>query len=151
MTTIACNRQEMAGDRWFDLDGVGFRAPKLWVHNGSIWSSAGNSGDFLAFQRWVLGVDKERPVTDRDSFCVLRLDASGIWYYDYSCEPVLMSDDHFAIGSGQLAALVLMDHGLSPHDAIVKIAQRDSCTRGPVDVVTLASIQKPKRRARKVA
>ena len=133
MTTIACNRQEMAADRWFDLDGLGFRSSKLWVHNNAIWSSAGNSGDWLAFQRWILGVDKERPVADRASFCVLRLDASGICYYDYSW------------------ALVLMDHGLSPHDAIVKIAQRDSCTRGPVDVVTLASIQKPKRRARKVA
>lgn len=151
MTTVACTLTEMAADSWFDLDGAGFRAPKLWVHAGGIWSSAGNSGDWFAFQRWLLGVDKDRPVVDKDSFCALRLDESGIWYYDYSCDPVLMREDRFAIGSGQLGALVLMDAGYPPASAVERVARFDSGTRGPVDVVTLASIAPAKRKTRKVA
>lgn len=146
MTTIAANRECMAADRHFSLDGPSFNSRKLWVHDGSIWSSAGHSGDWFAFQRFVLGIEKDRPVMDREgTFCCLRLSKEGLHYYDYSCVPVHLDDDMFAIGSGQLAALCLMSTGMSPASAIEVVGKFDEGTKGPVDCIWLKDIPQTKK------
>lgn len=150
MTTVAANRECMAADRHYSLDGPSFKATKLWIHDGSIWSSAGGNADWLVFQRYVLGVDKERPIIkDEDGFCVLRLSKDGMYYYDWSCLPTKIDDQCFAIGAGQLAALCLMDVGLSPKEAVTRVCARDDNTKGPVDCVFLAEVaafKKPRTR-----
>lgn len=128
----------MVADRKFSLDGSpAFHAPKIWRHKGDLYSSAGKSGDWMLFQRWIIGEVKDRPVCDEDTFSVLRLSKDGLWYYDYSCYPVRMDETYFAIGAGDTAAMCLMDQGLSPAQAIEAIKRRSDSTGGTVDVVYL--------------
>lgn len=149
MTTIAANHLCMAADRHYSLEGCSFKAPKLWVHEGSIWSSAGYNADWIAFQRYIIGLDKERPtLKGDDEFSVLRLSADGLFYYDWSCHPTRIDNEHFAIGNGQLAAICLMSVGVSPKDAVSLICEHDDGTKGPVDCIFLTDIVKPARAKR---
>jgi len=153
VTTVAANRECMAADRLYSIEDGSFMAPKLWVHEGSIYSSSGNSADFLLFQRYVMGIDKDRPIIkDEDSFSVLRLSTDGIWYYDYACLGVRIDDDYFAIGGGKLAALCLMSTGMHPVDAVRTVAKHHDGTKGRVDCINLADLPPPTKgrtRARK--
>lgn len=137
MTTIAVNHECMAADRHYSVDGVGFSAPKLWVNDGSVWGSAGKSGDWNLFQRFILGQAKDPPVLDEETFAAIRLSPEGIFYYDYSSYPVRMNDRFFAIGSGQLAAITLMNEGYSPRSSVEAIAKVAETTREPVDCISL--------------
>ncbi len=138
MTTIACNRVCMAAERHFSLDGTFFYAPKLWRSKGAIYSSCGNQPDWLLFKRWLM---KRRrgafPPVDKDTFSVLKLDKKGIWFIDESGEGTLMDNDYFALGSGQLGALVALGLGCDPAQAVTETIRHSEGSGGPVDVMTL--------------
>ena len=131
MTTIACNRHEMAADTRVTWEGVGtdvYTARKLYVGRNAIYGVTGDdcSGAIRAIE-WLKGdrnpEQKPLPPEYEHSWDwkIIELSADGIAIYNELLEREVTDEDVLAVGSGRKVALYCMKHAsprLSPAEAV---------------------------------
>lgn len=129
MTTIVCNREEMAGDTLIVSDTKA-TATKVFKHKGSCIGVAGSYIECLEFVRWWKGGAKGEPpeVSEVDAL-VLTKDGRILMFNQHHAFFEL-EDPYAAIGSGGAAALGAMHAGATPSQAIKIAGEIDPCTGG---------------------
>lgn len=133
MTTIACNRDEMAGDTLLHADTVS-HATKVFRHKGACVGVSGEYVSCIEFVRWwKSGAEGEPPDMQEVDALVLTKDGRILCYNHHHA--FFKVDDKFtAIGSGAAAALGAMHMGATPKEAIKVASKVDSYTGGKVTI-----------------
>jgi hypothetical protein len=113
MTTIACNRREMACDSRQSGDELYFRVSDKVVRiNGHLVGCCGDVDQIFKFIAWYREDAPANPPKLADTFGAVTLSPAGhIHYYGGCGYPTLIGEPFFAIGSGALAALAAMTCG----------------------------------------
>lgn len=138
MTTIACDRSDMAADGRVTSNGETFPGTKIYRVNGVLYGSAGLYAASVRFIEWAQRGEKGRlPRLARD-FSALKLTKDGI-YVITDDDPTWMrcNSDHFAIGSGKDLALGAMEMGASPLEAVCIAMKWDTLSGGEPAVLSL--------------
>lgn len=129
MTTIVCNRDEMAGDTLICSDTKA-TATKVFRHKGNCIGVAGSYIDCLEFVRWwKSGAKDEPPETQEVDALVLTKDGRILMFNQHHMFFEL-EDEFAAIGSGGAAALGAMHAGATPRQAIQIAGLVDPATGG---------------------
>lgn len=130
MTTVVCNRTEMASDS--QLTGAHkASAKKVWKHKGACVGIAGEYVACVQFVKWLMGKSEDAPEMEDVDAMVLTRDGR-ILHYNGSIEPFEIDDEFGAIGSGSQAAIAAMYMGASPDKAIEVASLVDPGTGGKV-------------------
>lgn len=146
MTTIACNRKEIAGDSLVSLDGVGsdeFLSKKLYRIGKSIFGETGeNCNDVGIAIEWLRSGRKPRNrpriAGGGADFLLLELSPEGIFVWNTSLTRDPLLEMFAAVGSGRKVALYCMKHlGMTPEKAVQEAAKVDRYTKSPVYVERL--------------
>jgi hypothetical protein len=138
MTTIACNRSEMAADGRVTDDGDTFPALKIHKINGAIYGAAGLLAASARFIEWATKGEKGKPRLAKD-FTGMKLTPEGIFVIS-GADPTWMRCDsgYFAIGSGKLVALGAMAFGATPLQAVQEAMRWDIYSGGEPTVLSLS-------------
>lgn len=132
MTTIAVNRYCMAADTQVDDEGIISHTIKLFrsYHDEGydIIGFAGTLCEGLQFVEWYgeKSPDEDCGLSD-DTSAVVLTSHGEIFTYE-SIYPMIITDPHYAIGSGAAIALAAMDCGHTPEEAIKIASKRDAYT-----------------------
>jgi hypothetical protein len=134
MTTIACNREEMACDSRSSYDGGEFFTcdDKIERIGDSLVGCAGKFSSIFKFLAWFRNQSAERPEMDDEDFTAVVLNRKGIWIYDGTTYPSRVAQTSFAIGSGSQGAFAAMLCGKSPSEAVAIAIKCDKHSGGPV-------------------
>ncbi len=144
MTTVAANFESMAADTRVTCEnGSHYPAAKIFRVGESLFGTAGHGDMCLVMVEWLRGTRNKSVLYklwgdyDRDEISLLELNPRGLFLWTgWGCpEPILLK--HFAIGSGQQAALKGLDKGESPHDAVKGASDYDIYTHAPIQVEML--------------
>lgn len=146
MTTVACNRQEIAADSCFTFDYVGsgvFKTEKLYRVGKSIFSEAGEGGTTTKIIQWIKDGQKRGngkvPIFTKEEQgqgFVIELNKDGIFIWDHGLFPYPVLDDFIAIGSGRMVALYAMKElKMTPEQAVREACKVDDATREPIHVM----------------
>lgn len=138
MTTVAADRAQIAADSKTTSGETWFHATKLYRIGNAVVGVSGDSTAIEKFLTWYRGGRKRKrqpEFKDSESFSALILTRAGLYHVDESMGVDLIKDDYFAIGSGAACALVAMDLGLSPRDAVLAASRRDQHTGGEIEVM----------------
>lgn len=140
MTTIAASKRYgmMAGDTKITDDGggIGFHSRKIWVVKGDFVGVSGDAVDIPQFRKWYQNNDFN--VHINKEFNGLVLTKSGrIYFYDNVLEPILVTGECYAIGSGAQIAMYIMKKGGSPKDAVKAASEIDPNTGGRINTLSL--------------
>lgn len=122
MTTIACDRNLMAGDTLLVSD-VKANATKVFKHRGAVVGVAGGYAHCMEFVKWWKDGAKGDPPDMEEVDAIVLTKDGRILCFNHHHAFFEISDDFTAIGSGAAAALGAMHAGASPRTAI-KIASR---------------------------
>jgi hypothetical protein len=145
MTTIACNRSQMAGDSLLTCTDIGtgaYLSTKVRRIGKSIFGECGENCEEsgLAWE-WLQSKRKPdaRPEFQEDAdFYFLELSPSGIFVWNFSLTRETVLEDNMAVGSGRKVALYCMRYlGMTPAEAVTEAAKVDHHTRAPVVVMDL--------------
>lgn len=140
MTTIAANRQCMAGDRRVTLGEVRYNTKKIKRIGDMIVGGAGSGTAIIKFFRWVeagCDLDDTPRLAKDEEFDAIILTATGLEFWNQDFSPDAMEDDAFAIGTGNQAAMAAMICGCDPGQAVEVAAEVNNNTGGVVDVLWL--------------
>lgn len=129
MTTIACNKKMMAADTQVDESGLITHARKVFEVNGDLIGFAGLLSEGLRFVEWYQ--DKDDDITLDETSALVLTKEGRIFSYETHI-PMEILEDYSAIGSGAQAALVSMDQGHTPSEAIKIASKRDAYTGSEV-------------------
>lgn len=138
MTTIACNREVIAGDSLVTCEELtNYKARKLFRLGGSIFGVSGDNKAIAKFILWQQSTDKtERPhFKHYDDLAVIELRSDGIYLWDTDLFPEKIEDEqgNYAVGSGHILALYCMrELGHSPERAIAEVCKIDTLCSPPV-------------------
>ena len=136
MTTVVATKFMMAADTKTVCGESWFHTSKLVRIGRNVVGVAGDSTAIEKFLAWYRKPRSKRPeFKDSESFSALVLTPGGLYHVDESLSMDMVHDDYFAVGSGAIAALVAMDCGLSPVDAIEAAARRDINTGGRIETM----------------
>jgi hypothetical protein len=140
MTTIAANREMLAGDRKVTHGSDShYYAKKIFVVGKDIVGMAGMSKYCSAFLAWYKNPERETkkyPKINEDHFDALILTFDGrLLLYAADEHPDDLDNDYYAIGTGCHAAMAFMSIGLSPEEAVQRTREIDNSTGGRVDVL----------------
>lgn len=137
MTTVACNRREMAADSLAVSSNRKFRTRKLYRVRSALLAVAGLMDNALMFVHWYdLGANLDNRPHGFDGSALV-LGDNGIFRYEGNCYPIPVIDEFAAIGSGGDIALAAMRLGKSPAEAVALACEIDLHTGPPVVVETL--------------
>lgn len=131
MTTITCNRKMMAADTQMDSNGTISQGRKIFEVNGDLIGFAGLVSEGLKFVQWYATQDEEDEISLEDTIAVVLTSKGLILAYETNI-PMEVLGDHYAIGSGEQGALVAMDQGHNPIEAIKIVSRRDAYTGSEV-------------------
>lgn len=144
MTTVIASAKlgMMASDSKFTEDGIQFATQKVYRIGDSLWGEAGETRGIGKFFSWVKGGMQEnnRPRFggELDDFCVLQLNAEGIFYWDRHLYGVKIQEDVYAIGTGApLALYCVKEQGMSLEQAIKMATKYDENSALPVQSMAL--------------
>lgn len=148
MTTIACNRKEMAGDTRVTLDGVGsgsYSSIKLFVACGKVYGVHGENceGQIRGIEWLQEGmVPENRPDPPKGAdWHIIELSPEGIALFNTWMERDALLESHMAVGSGAKVALYCMKHrGMSPAEAVREACLADDFTGSPIYVASLRDL-----------
>jgi ATP-dependent protease HslVU (ClpYQ) peptidase subunit len=135
MTTIACNREMMAGDSLGTADSESFTIRKIFRKGSTLIGAAGECSDIPKFVAWF--GSKESIPDLREDFTAIILTAEGIFTCTKDCQMIHVLDPYYAIGSGRQGAMVAMDKGEDPRQAVASACKRDLYSGGRIDVLKL--------------
>ena len=149
MTTIAANREMLAGDQKCTDDDKSFRTRKIRRVGDALVGAAGTGPAIGKFFRWLEHGKQEEPpkFAKDDELVALVVTPAGLFSYDASCTPEEILDEFYAVGSGAQAALAAMHLGCDPERAVEIACKVDNSTGGPVDILRLngTNRKRPKR------
>jgi hypothetical protein len=118
MTTIACNRDEMAADSRTSDSCTYFTTTDKIVRLGdALVGCCGNLDSIAKFLDWYQKRG-DIPDFDDDDFEAIVLKKDGMFLYANSCRERRIKDKYFATGSGGMAALAAMHCGKTPAEAV---------------------------------
>ena len=149
MTTIACNRECMAGDTRITGGGAICHTQKIYRIGKSLFGFAGDATLAMLIFKWLETkrdpevLHKLIPADHRNDVDILELSTEGISFWNGWGVPMPLRDDYYAIGSGSMAAMSSMLRGEPPELAVRGVPPLDECTGGEVQVELL---KVPKRR-----
>lgn len=157
MTTIAISRECIAADTRVITGGSYWHENKVFRIGNSLFGTAGDGFGCLAFLEWYKSprrnpaeLHKAFGEIDRDDILIFELNPGGIYAWNGWGYPAKLLDDMYAGGSGGMAALEAMRHGLTPEQAVHRAIAHDENTGSPVQVEWLLPPELlPKRRKRK--
>lgn len=138
MTTIACNREVIAGDSLVTCEELtNYRARKLFRIGGSIFGVSGHNKAIAKFMLWQQSSDKlDRPIFEEgDDLAVIELRGDGVYLWDPDLFPERIDDEeqNYAVGSGHILALYCMrELKFSPEKAISETCKIDTMCAPPV-------------------
>lgn len=138
MTTIACNRHEMAADgRVTDNDDT-FQVEKVFRINGALYGCAGLYQASVRFMEWVRRGETGRMPRLAKDFSSIKLTPKGIYVISGE-DPtwMLCASEFLSIGSGRNLALGAMAHGASPLEAVKTAMKWDIYSGGEPTVLSL--------------
>ena len=140
MTTVACDLKVMVADKKLVLgDIMQIRTEKLLRIKNELISTAGEWGEGETFIEWYTKRSREdfKPKLS-DEFEALVLSKEGIFWYDAHLWPLKITQTpFFAIGSGAVAAMCLMELGKPPKEAIEMVSRWDNLTSFETDTMEL--------------
>lgn len=129
MTTIACDREVMAGDTLLVSDTKS-NATKVFKHKGSVVGVAGTFIHCMEFVRWwKAGANGDPPDMEEVDALVLTKDGR-ILCFNHHTAFFEITNRFTAIGSGAAAALGAMHAGADPQAAIKIASKVDMFTGG---------------------
>lgn len=141
MTTIACNRSEMAADSLTSCAGLVYDTAKIVRVGGSLIGVGGAGAVMGKFNRWIA----MRPGPKRDALAesimasgedemvlALILNRDGIFVMDKSLALEEVIGDCHAIGTGAMAAMAAIKCGASVENAVKIACDLDADSRPPV-------------------
>jgi hypothetical protein len=140
MTTIACNRQEMACDSRTSFESGEFFTcdDKIERVGQALIGCAGDVGAIFKFLAWYRNQDRDRPeFTEDEKFDAVALTKDGIYYFAGCAFGCKVIQPFFSIGSGAMAAKAAMLCDKSPAEAVAIAVKCDKNTAAPVRVVAL--------------
>jgi len=155
MTTAAWSAREgvLAVDTQVTSGNRKFRAHKVArLGCGGLIAGSGNLADILKVQRWVQAEysDDSRPDfgegEDGEFECLIVKGDGTIWLLDDDLEPLQVTDEFIAVGSGGPYAVAAMACGKSATEAVEIAAMFDAATSEPVVAWRL---EKPTAKAKK--
>ena len=143
MTTIACNRREMAADAWVSWDDeAGYPTVKLYRCRRSVFGLRGDNWANV-FAAWASGGFKpsRQPVIhnfEAADFDVLELAPDGIFHWDKHLVRIPVAAECYAVGTGAKVALYAMRVlDLAPAQAVAEACRIDDYSRPPITVMPL--------------
>jgi hypothetical protein len=141
MTTIACNRKQMAGDTLMTTDGMRGKVNKLHQSRGCILGYAGVVTEGMKWVKWYQKGchEGEEPDIESGAFTGMVLTKEGIELWEDCSGPIKLLDDHYAIGEGAAVAIAALNDGKSPKDAVLSAAAVYTGTGTEVKVLRLKS------------
>jgi hypothetical protein len=170
MTTIACNRNEIAADTNVTWEGVGkdsFRAIKIFAGKKAIYGITGgdSTGSLTAIEWLRKGVDagESKPLPPEYEHTwdwkIIELSRSGIAVYNEYLEREICEEPCLAVGSGRKVALYCMKYlHMSPAEAVREACRVDLWSEVPIFHAALSDMkikewklndtEKPKPRSR---
>lgn len=144
MTTIAANHECMAGDSLVTHDNVTYETTKVFRIREDIVGICGGLADGARFLEWYENGCKDDVSIDSEEFSalVLRWGADGepelvLYNGAHKRGDVIKNRPNYAIGAGQLGAIVAMHLGKSPRSAVKAVAAVSPSTGGEIDVLRL--------------
>jgi 20S proteasome alpha/beta subunit len=156
MTTIAISREAMAADTRVVTGGSYWHEDKIFHIGNALFGTAGDGFACLAFLEWYksprrnpLELHKMFAEHDRDSVLVFELNPGGIYAWNGWGFPAKLNDDMYAGGSGGMAALEAMRHGMTPDEAVKRAIAHDENTGSPVQIKYLLPPELLPKRKRK--
>ena len=156
MTTIAANLKGMAADTLVTGGIPKAYCDKIFRVRDSIVGMAGGNAYTT---RWLEWFRREMPPVesmleidnsdDEKQFVALVLDEKGIWMYTNMCDPDLLHNKYYAIGTGSQAACEAMKRGDTPKQAVRCAMKWDEGTGGKVTELLLIKPAKERKRGYK--
>ncbi len=142
MTTIVCNRTEMASDSMGSVEASGFvyTTKKIYRVAGALIGISGSASGAHRFLNWY---GKEQDTSEvpefgeDDFFVALVLEDGEMRRYEGSCWFIPILDDMAASGDGAAIALTAMRLGKSPREAVELACELNGPTGPPVVVEKL--------------
>jgi ATP-dependent protease HslVU (ClpYQ) peptidase subunit len=136
VTTICCNREEMAADSMVCAgDSIVDTGRKIRRIGDALVGCAGRVSDMIEFCEWLeSGKGRDESLELADDFAALMLRREGIYVFDGACIPMPIENEVAAIGGGRGAALGAMCAGATPEQAVC-IACALHTSSGPPIVV----------------
>lgn len=110
---------------------------KIFRIRGELVATAGDWDEGEKFLEWFGSNRKTRCPKLRDDFQAVSVTKDGIYWWSYKGYSQKLDRDHFALGSGAVAAMCLMDAGLSPKEAVERVSRYDNYTSFETDVLDL--------------
>lgn len=154
MTTAAWNAKEgvLAVDTQVTSGNRKFRTHKVaTLPCGGLIAGTGNLAHILKAQRWAqegLSEDAKPDFGDEPEMeCLIIKGDGSVWLLDDELEPMPVTDEFIAVGSGGPYAMGAMACGKSAADAVRVAAMFDAATSEPVETYRL-SVPEPKRAKR---
>jgi hypothetical protein len=149
VTTIAANRKTMAADTRVIGAGPMYHTNKIFHIGDALVGVAGAVGHTTKFLAWFRKECPQDEVAmnfseDDPGFAALVLRPSGLFYYADCCEPDRLHEKHFAIGTGGGYAVVAMDNGKTPAQAVRCAMKYDEGTGGKVTELHLSEPKQKK-------
>lgn len=164
MTTIACNRREIAADSRVSWDGVSghvFSAMKLFPIGKAIYGITGENctGSIIALDWFRAEKPKDfRPVPpefDHDwNWKIIELSVEGIGVYNEHLERDIALEPFAAVGSGgEVAYYCMKERRMSPAQAVHEACKVDHHSEAPIFTAKLCDLvvrpwSPPKKRKR---
>jgi ATP-dependent protease HslVU (ClpYQ) peptidase subunit len=138
MTTVVCNRSEMAADGRVTSGYETFPATKIFRINDALYGAAGIYSASVRFMEWARRGETGRLPKLAKEFVALKLTTDGI-YVISSDDPtwMLCNSTFFAIGSGRDLAIGAMSHGATPLEAVITAMKWDTLSGGEPTVLSL--------------
>ena len=138
MTTIACTRKQMVGDKKLVFDDDSYvLVTKVFRLRGELVATAGDWDEGERFLEWFGGNRKTKCPKLSDDFQAVSVNHDGIHWWSYKGYSQRLAREHFAIGSGAVAAMCLMEMGADPKEAVERVAKHDNNTSFETDVFVL--------------
>lgn len=135
MTTVVCNRHEMACDSYL-TDGHTIQSVrKVFRRKGHVVGIAGDYAACMDFVTWWLRGGGAEYDGEMGEVEVLILTKAGkILHYSSCSKPFELRDDFAAIGSGSAAAMGALHMGATPAQAVLAASKVDVNTGGKISI-----------------
>jgi ATP-dependent protease HslVU (ClpYQ) peptidase subunit len=139
VTTIAANRQKIAGDQQVTDGERKFRTHKVRRIGHAVVGCAGTGPAISKFLKWLESgqLDDAPKMAKDDELEAIVLTPAGLFVYGTDCVAEEVLDAFYACGSGAQAALAALHMGADPTRAVEIATLVDNFTGGPVDTVEL--------------
>jgi ATP-dependent protease HslVU (ClpYQ) peptidase subunit len=132
MTTIAANREGLAGDSRLISGSTISHGRKVWRRKGAVLGIAGGYAQAHRLVDWFLsGARGDPPELDEVEAVILTRDGR-LLHYEGAERPFEVADEFISIGSGKEAAMAAMYMGADPRKAIQVASLVDANTGGPI-------------------